>query len=332
MRFCQRTPVSILPDELQAAQSAMKVTVILCTYNRCDSLSTALESVAFSNVPAPLQWEVLIVDNNSSDNTRSVVATFIEKFPARFRYLFEPRQGKSHALNAGLRATDSDVLAFMDDDVEVDQSWLRNLTSIFSDPTWCGGGGRILPEAGFTPPRWLETSARYALAPLAIFDLGPTARELDEPPFGTNMAYRKTVFATYGGFRTDLGPQPGSEIRSEDTEFGSRLLAAGERLWYAPAAVVFHPVARERLRQAYFLRWWFDKARGDIREEGLKNGTGWTIAGIPIGLIPRLGACTARWLFSIDPARRFSRKLQVWKVAGRMAELCRRPSVQVGSL
>src|SRR5215471_9795294 len=101
---------------------SMRITVILCTYNRCESLSTALESVAVSQLPPSISWEVLIVDNNSSDRTREVVEEFSHRYPGRFRYAFEPRQGKSYALNVGVREAKGDVLAFMDDDVTVEAS------------------------------------------------------------------------------------------------------------------------------------------------------------------------------------------------------------------
>ena len=157
----------------------MKVTVILCTYNRSKSLIKALTSVANSIVPDSVAWEVLVVDNNSVDKTREVVEEFCRKYPRRFRHLFEARQGKSHALNSGIRATDADVLAFMDDDVEVDTYWLGNLTKALQSGPWSGAGGRILAEAGFVPPRWMETNARYALAPLAFFDLGEKGRRIE---------------------------------------------------------------------------------------------------------------------------------------------------------
>src|SRR5271166_3382652 len=106
----------------------MKITVILCTYNRCVSLSSALESVAATTFSDPVEWEVLVVDNNSKDQTREVIQDYCRRSPGRFRYLFEGRQGKSYALNTGIRAAEGDVLAFMDDDVTVDPRWLQNLT------------------------------------------------------------------------------------------------------------------------------------------------------------------------------------------------------------
>jgi len=303
----------------------MDITVVLCTYNRCDSLAAALGSVAVSRLPHSVSWEVLVVDNNSTDQTSEVIEGFASQYPGRFRYAFEPHPGKSHALNSAIRDNNARILAFMDDDVLVEPDWLHMLTRIFDNPEYAGAGGRILPESEFTPPTWLETSARYSLAPLAMFDLGPAAGRLREPPFGTNMAFRREVFARYGDFRPDLGPQPGSEIRSEDTEFGMRLLQRGEHLWYEPAAVVHHKIARSRVTQHYFLRWWFDKARGDIREHGIPPGTRWYIAGIPLYLMRRLITSTLRWLITVRSGPRFSAKLNLWVVAGAMKE-CREQS------
>jgi glucosyl-dolichyl phosphate glucuronosyltransferase len=300
----------------------MKISVLLCTYNRAESLARALASVAKSQMPDDAVWEVLVVDNNSSDNTRAVVAEFAEHHPQVFRYVFEPKPGKSNALNRGIRETNADVLAFMDDDVQVEPDWLNKLTLAFSDAAYSGSGGRIIPEADFSVPLWLETSEHYALAPLAMFDLGPVPGELKEPPFGTNMAFRREVFSHYGDFRCDLGPQPGSEIRSEDTEFGMRLLRGGERLWYEPAAVVHHDISAKRLTQRYFLKWWFDKARADVREHGLPAGTRLIVAGIPLYLIRRLIIWTLRWMLTFRVGPRFSAKLKLWTVLGAIKE-CR---------
>jgi glycosyltransferase involved in cell wall biosynthesis len=299
----------------------MKVTVILCTYNRCQRLATALNSVAHSIMPESIAWEVLVVDNNSKDKTRETVEDFCRAHPQRFRYLFEARPGKSNALNSGIRATDADVLAFMDDDVQVDRHWLHNLTKVLLSGPWAGVGGRIVPDAEFSPPPWMETSQPFALAPFAFFDYGAEPAELEEAPFGTNMAFRRAMFAKHGDFRTDLGPRPGSEIRNEDTEFGTRLLVRGEKLWYEPSAVVYHAVPRERLDRAYFLKWWFDKARAEMREEGFPRKSRLNIAGVPLVLFRALSIWTLRWVCSVQQGPRFSYKLNVWKTAGRIREL-----------
>ncbi len=304
----------------------MNITLILCTYNRCEGLAKALASAAALRVPESIEWEVLVVDNNSCDQTREVVKAFADRYPGRFRYLFEPQPGKSYALNSGIRDAGGTVLAFMDDDVTVEPSWLTNLTATLHRGEWAGAGGRILPEKNFSPPRWLSLTAprgRYALAPLALFDLGEQPGQLTEPPFGTNMAFRKEMFEKHGGFRTDLGPRPGSEIRNEDTEFGARLLAQGERLHYEPSAVVYHAVSEDRVRKKYYLDWWFDKGRADIRQFGIPINA-WCILGVPLYLLRRVAAWTLRWMVSLDPSGRFNSKLAVWAKAGEILECYRR--------
>jgi len=299
----------------------MKVTVILCTHNRCQILAKTLESLAGSSLPEAVEWEILVVDNHSKDETKDVVEQFCQRYPGRFRYLHEPRAGKSNALNAGIREAQGDVLAFTDDDVTVEPTWLSNLTASLREGEWAGAGGRTLPERTFSPPKWLSQEGRHALAPLAIFDRGLAPGELSEAPFGNNMAYRKTVFRKYGGFRSDLGPCPGGgPQKSEDSEFGIRLLAAGERLRYEPSAVLYHVTPESRVKKEYFLAWWFDKARADIRAFGLPSDTKWFVAGTPLYLFPRLARWTMQWMCSLRPARRFSCKVNVWANLGQIKE------------
>ena len=304
----------------RALRKTARITVILCTYNRCQSLMNALESVARSQLPQSIEWEVLVVDNNSGDRTRAVVEDFCLRYPSRFSYLFEPQPGKSHALNTAIQKARGEVLAFVDDDVMVEPTWLWNLCANVLDSKYVGSGGRILPEKGFVPPRWVSVKERYGLAPLAVFDLGPNAGQLHEPPFGTNMAFRKQAFEKYGDFRTDLGPRPGSEIRNEDTEFGRRLVAAGEPLYYEPSAVVYHSVPQHRICKQYFLTWWFDKARADVREHGIPSDSKWFIVGIPLYLFRRLVIWTLRWMAAFEPARRFLCRVKTWAVAGSILE------------
>lgn len=298
----------------------MTITVIVCTYNRCETLKRALESIATSVVPSSVVWEVLVVDNNSTDHTRRVVEEFSCRHPNRFHYLLESQQGKSYALNSAIREARGEILAFTDDDVIVEPSWLYSLTDPLCARRCIGAGGRVLPEQTFTPPRWLSLGGQFSLAPLSLFDRGPEAKELQEAPFGNNMAFRKEAFEKYGGFRTDLGPRPDSEIRNEDTEFGVRLLTAGERLQYEPSAVVYHSVPECRIEREFFLAWWFDKGRADIRQVGICHDLRWQIMGVPLCYFRRLMRWTIQWLFTIDPARRFMRKVCVWCVLGQIVE------------
>jgi len=206
------------------------ITVVLCTYNRCQLLVGALESVAAQTLSPATEWEVLVVDNNSNDGTPAVVGDFCSRYPGRFRYIFEHRPGKSNALNTAIGEAKGSILAFLDDDVVAEPNWLLRLTAGLRTGEWAGAGGRILPDQPFSPPRWLPAEDPRMLRVLALFDLGPEPGPLTESPLGTNMAFRKEAFERYGRFRADLGPRPDSEIRGEDTEFGNRILAAGARL------------------------------------------------------------------------------------------------------
>ena len=145
------------------------------------------------------------------------------------------------------------------------------------------------------------------------------------------MAFQRSVFERYAAFRTDLGPRPGCEIRNEDTEFGRRILNAGERLHYVPSAVVYHSVPENRLKKEYFLRWWFDKARADVREFGIPKDTSWFIWGVPLYLFRRLAVWFLRWIVALDACGRFSRKLKVWSIVGAIQE-CYRVSREAKSL
>ena len=126
---------------------------------------------------------------------------------------------------------------------------------------------------------------------LALFDAGTNAGKLERPPFGVNMAFRKSMFQKYGGFRPDLDRCGDNLIGNGDTEFGGRLLAGGESLRYEPNAVVYHPVTKERLNKKYFLAWWFAYGRAMFRQTGLRPSV-WGIPRVYFSIISRM----IRWL------------------------------------
>ena len=308
--------------------AGLSISVIVCTYNRSASLAATLESLAASQLPASVPWEVMVVDNNSTDTTREVVETFRRRHPQVFRYLFEPRSGKSNALNTGIKHAQGKVLAFVDDDVTVESTWLHHLTASLHDEEWSGAGGRILPARAFGRPAWFSLEELGGIL-FGHFDFGDQPRELGRAPFGANMAFRKEMFERYGGFQVDLGPgpDPGTTRLNEDTEFGRRLISAGERLRYEPSAAVYHPVAPDRLNQKFFLVWWFDYGRSRVREHKRRSkvwGINRDYARISKDLLLHLPLATGRWMFSLSPKERFRHKCGVWHTAGRIAESCHR--------
>lgn len=297
----------------------IQITVVVCTYNRAVTLPKALESVATQTLSPSVGWEILVVDNNSSDGTRQVVEDFQRRYPGRFRYLLEPQQGVSHARNAGIRDAQGDIVAYIDDDETAAVGWLQNLTGNLRSGEWVGAGGRIVPQWNCSRPRWLSTENSFTTAPLAAFDMHTDKEELTEPPFTANVAFRKEIFARLGGFRTDLGRSGKNLLSNEDTEFGRRVLAAGGRLRYEPSAVTYHPVEESRVRRAYFLAWWFNKGRSDVREIGI-TPNGKHFFGIPLRSFRNVAVGVLRWTVALDPCRRFTCKLKIWVNVGEAYE------------
>jgi glycosyltransferase involved in cell wall biosynthesis len=289
-------------------------------------MARALESIAASEMPSGVDWHVVVVDNNSKDETRQMAEAFCRRDPAHFRYAFEAEQGKSFALNHGIREASGDVLAFVDDDIVVEPDWLFELTHPLSDGRWAGTGGRVYLPKDFSPPSWMAIEGSQSLLSiLAQFDLGPETCEMTRPPIGNNMAFRKEVFKKYGGFRTDLGPTPGSQIRYEDIEFGSRVMKSGERVLYVPTAVVRHDVEKERLKKEYFLAYHFDYGRAVIREKRKRQRLGiiprelMSISNRCLSILPRRAWW---WLRESEPKKRFFNKCRVWTTLGEIAEIC----------
>lgn len=301
----------------------MTITLIVCTKDRCHTLANALHSIAASLLPDSTGWEIIVVDNGSRDETRKVVEDFCRRYPERFRYLYEPEAGKSHALNAGIRHARGEVLAYTDDDVIVEPTWLANITKpLLLNDAIAGVSGRTLPPSSFSPPPWLSLEDSVSLAPLALFDHGPIGCQLTEAPFGNNMAYRKVIFEKHGDFRTDLGPRAAARCpqRSEDSEFGARVLAAGERIWYEPSAVVYHSVPDARITKKYFLAWWYGKSCSDVRAFGAPDGAKWSIAGVPLSLFRRLLVWVLRSMVTPHSSGRFSAKLKISWLLGQIVE------------
>jgi glycosyltransferase involved in cell wall biosynthesis len=247
-------------------------------------------------MPECVDWEVLVVDNNSKDRTREVTVECCLRHPSRVRYLFEAKQGLSNARNAGIHEAQGEIIAFTDDDVTVEPTWLRNLTQPLLKNQCAGTAGRIL-LGDFEPPSWLAISGSHNLGgSLVQFDLGDESLPLDRAPFGASMAFQKTVFDECGGFRTDLGRSGTSLIGNEDTEFGLRLISKGLPLIYVHSAIVYHPVPRERLTKKFFRSYWFAHGRALVRQQAERPSSFWKVPGVYLAEFKRI----VRWMNSDD--------------------------------
>ena len=209
-------------------------------------MAKALESVAASALPDSITWDVLAVDNNSNDQTREVIENFCHRYPGRVRYMFVPEPGKSHALNAALKETDAEVVAFTDDDVLFTHDYVRSIRTVFTSFPIDAAQGRVVLDCEAGWPKWLdETHASMA----DYRDFGQEVAPLKGTLCGTNMIVRKELFEQVGGFSPELGP--GGIGVFEDTEISLRMRDRGYRLLYAPQILIRHQWARDRLTKAF---------------------------------------------------------------------------------
>lgn len=317
----------------------MKITVIVCTYNRCETVHEALDSIAVQKLPDAVEWEVLVVNNNSTDQTQAVLERYCKLHQPRFNCIFEPRQGLSYARNAGIARARSDVLAFTDDDVIVDPEWLWSLTSALQSEEWAGCGGRIIPVWSGPLPDWLSAEDFATLGPFAGFDEGSEPKALARPPYGGNSAFRREIFEKYGGFRVDLGRSNKNLQGREDIELGNRLFAGGERLRYESNAIIRCPIVENRMKKPYLLRWYYWEGRSEIADLGTPEAS-WTIMGVPLYLFRRVARWWVQSFLMIKPQRRFLCQRNAWKAAGHIvgcfhASFCHeeknRPSTEVST-
>lgn len=238
----------------------MDASIIVCTYNRADSLRDTLKALRAQQAPERCEWEVLVVDNNSSDHTRRVVEDEQHEWP-RLRYEFEARQGLSQARNHGIGCARGDILLFTDDDVLPEPDWLTATMSGLERYRADACGGYIAPVWENPPPDWL-TERFYGF--LAV----RTDREDDYPitaaaqaPFGANMAFRKHVFDQVGGFDTTRGRQGKVLASGEDGEMFERILNAGLKAVFLGRSRVHHKVEAFRTTKSYLRRWRLQTSR-----------------------------------------------------------------------
>jgi glycosyltransferase involved in cell wall biosynthesis len=191
-------------------------------------------------------WEIIVVDNNSKDETRETVEKLCEMSRVPLRYVFERRQGLGYARNAGIHQARGEVIAFTDDDIVVDKFWLRRILEQFeSDSTLAFLAGRVEPLTGLSP-NVANTRCRVDVALDRM-------RSLDGMVVGGNMAVARAICIRLGGFDTRLGA--GRGLACEDIDFAYRLLRAGFRGRFSVAPVVYHD-AGFRDRQRENLRGW----------------------------------------------------------------------------
>ncbi len=229
------------------------ISAVVCTYNRKDLLQDVLESLVDQDLPRT-KYEVVVVDNNSSDGTREAVE---RRFGAveNLRIVDEPEQGLAYARNAGVQACESPIAAFTDDDALVPKNWLRRIVQWFDElaPMTAVVGGDVEPLFDGERPAWLSDALLGPLSAGLSWPGGPRYLEGREWLCEVNSAYRIAPLLRHGGFPSELG-RVGQNLMSCENAVNEVMRHAGHLFYFDPHLVVQHRIPRSRMTRAWFRR------------------------------------------------------------------------------
>ncbi len=251
------------------------LSVIICTYNRDKYILPLLKSIAANTLPFS-EYELIVVDNNCTDNTRGICMQFAADNPqVNFKLVNEPEQGLSAAKNCGIRNSNGELIVYIDDDALVDSNYLQDYADWFeAHPNTMAAGGPILPlyEEGYEPA-WMSPYTRALLT--AWMDYGKKVRKYPKGryPGGGNAAYRKHVFDRVGMFNTCLGRKGGNLMGSEEKDIFDKMARLGMEVLYLPTPVLHHSIPAAKLGPDYFNRLTVQMGKSE-RERTKALGTG----------------------------------------------------------
>jgi len=301
----------------------MILDVIIPTYNRHRLLRRTLDSLLSAELPSNLRVRVTVVDNNSADATRATVESYAGRFKDGLNYVFEARQGRSFALNAGIASTDGDLIGMIDDDEEIDKCWYRSVESMFSQDGIDFIGGPYVPLWGADQPDWLPMTH---LGAIGWIDGGKNVVPFDKTYpgilMGGNAVLTRAILNEVGFYNTNLGRTGARLLAGEDDDMYLRLLAAGARGLYVPDLIIYHYVPPERLTKSYFRRWCFWRAVSAGVIDRDRRMPVVYFGGIPRYLYGEAARGLSEVLGSMFIKRRtesaavFSSELAVWDAAG----------------
>lgn len=301
----------------------MDASIIVCTYNRAESLKDTLAALARLDVPPSQTWEVVVVDNNSRDHTRQVVEAAQQNWP-RLRYVFESAQGLSHARNRGIAEAAGDVILFTDDDVLPEPDWLKITLAGLEKYGADACGGYIAPIWETPPPDWLTERFYGFLAVRSDRSDDYPIKSSSQAPFGANMAMKKLVFDKVGLFDTSRGRKGNVLASGEDGEMFERILAAGFKAVFLGQSRVHHKVEAFRVTKRYFRRWRFQTSRNIAQSLGLAGDR--RLFNIPLYVFPQFLRAIARMLWgylTLPRDEAFNREIIVFHFMGLMQGLYR---------
>jgi glycosyltransferase involved in cell wall biosynthesis len=292
------------------------VSIIVCTYNRAESLRDTLVALRRQQIPKGWDLEVLIVDNNSKDHTRTLVEAEQLEWP-QLRYAFEQSQGLSHARNHGITRARGEVILFTDDDVLPEPDWLATTLDGMTRTQADACGGYIAPIWESPPPPWL-TERFYGFLAVRTDRTDDYVMTASSPtPFGANMAFRRSVFDRVGLFDTSRGRKGKVLASGEDGEMFERILAAGLKVVFLGGARVHHKVESFRLTKPYFRRWRYQTSRNLAQSQGMEGAR--RLFNVPLYVFPQALRALARmvWGHLTQPRdEAFNREIVVFHFLG----------------
>jgi glycosyltransferase involved in cell wall biosynthesis len=269
----------------------MFISVVICTFNRAESLRRTLDSLVAMRVPSDLVWEIVVVNNNSTDHTDDIIGEYIDRLPVRRE--FELRPGKSNALNRAIDVAKGDYLVWVDDDVLVDAGLLTAYVEAFRRwPEAAVFGGRIRPRYEAPVEKWVMQSEAVLEGPYAIRDFGDQVRPLsaddeDHFPFGANWAIRAVEQRAFR-YDPELGPVPNRIRNQEETDLIRRLLGSGTTGYWIPEAMVEHCIGRDRQTVHYIAAYYESWGETLAFRNAAATAAAPFLFGIPRRIWPRL--------------------------------------------
>lgn len=260
-------------------------------------LSECLDCLTKVEIPVNVDWEVIVVDNNSTDSTQQVISQFSQKLP--LRSFFESRQGISFARNRAIQESKGNLIIQIDTDALADKNLVRTYWE--ASKRWPSAeyfGGAIEPLFESEPPPWVSSNLHLLEGAILIRNLGPEERRLErgEQAFGANLAYRASVFAGRS-FNVELGHLGQERLFGEETEILEAVKARGGFGVWLPQAKVRHFVPDSRVTKKYLRRYFFGMGRSQVR---MGNGPkSKTIFGAPRPLLKQVVIAISKYFVAV---------------------------------
>ncbi|MCU1321076.1 MAG: hypothetical protein JWM43_725 [Acidobacteriaceae bacterium] len=291
----------------------MKLDIVVPTYNRSGLLRKTIASLLAATVPDGLEVQIIVVDNNSSDDTEQVA----REYPVQ--YVRERMQGLSSARNGGIAAGTGDLIGFIDDDEEVAKDWIEVVYREFQDPSVQFIGGPYLPNWSAASPNWLPPGYNAAIGIVTAKQRGPMDAAFQGNLMGGNAVMRRSVFDKVGLYSAKLGRSGKGLLSEEDAEFYGRLKAAKIHGLHVPDLLILHYIPESRLTRSYHRKWayWRAVSQGYLARE-VREPVPYLL-GVPRYMIGRAAknmVLAPKYLLQGASGKAFAAELSVWDLVG----------------